>query len=33
MPNSLTEKKFLVVTKDYLSRYIKAKALIENSFS
>jgi len=33
MLNSLIEKKFLVVTRNYLSKYIEAKALLENSFS
>jgi hypothetical protein len=33
MPNSLAGKKFLVVTRDYLSKYVEAKALLENSSS
>jgi hypothetical protein len=33
IPNSLAGKKFLVVARDYLSGYIEAKALLENSFS
>jgi hypothetical protein len=33
MLNSLAGKKFLVVARDYLSRYVKAKAFLENSSS